>query len=143
MKTAPTISLTEKERTTLRLWLRLDTPTRLALRANIVLMAAEGKTNQEIAERLCASRKTVALWRSRFAQGRMTGIEKAAPRGSRRSEKREMMVRRIVRKTMKERPADGTRWTTRSLAKEGGVSPAMVQRVWKSHGLNPRQNEGT
>ena len=58
MKTSPMISLTEKERTTLRLWLRLDTPMRLALRANVVLMAAEGKTNQEIAERLCVSRKT-------------------------------------------------------------------------------------
>ena len=138
MKTAPRISLTTEEQTTLSLWLRLLAPTRLALRAQIILLAAEGKTNQDIAGQLRVSLKTVSLWRRRFVEGRLVGIEKAARRGARRSKAYEKTVRLIIRKTRTERPAKGTHWTTRSLAKELGISPSMVQRVWKAKGLNPR-----
>jgi transposase len=138
MKTAQEITLTEEERRTLNVWLRLHTPTRVALRAKIVLLAADGKTNQEIAGQLRASPKTVSLWRRRFLEGRLVGIEKEAPRSTRRSKAYETMVHRILRKT-KERPANATHWTTRSLAKELGISPSMVQRVWKANGLNSRQ----
>ena len=138
MKTAPRISLTTEEQTTLSLWLRLLAPARLALRAQIVLLAAEGRTNQDIAGQLRVSLKTVSLWRRRFVEGRLVGIEKAAPRGTRRSKAYEKTVRLIARKTKRERPAKGTHWTTRSLAKELGISPSMVQRVWKAKGLNPR-----
>ena len=141
MKTAPRISLTQAEHTTLNLWLRLPSPARLALRVRIVLLAAEGKTNQEIVTQLRVSLKTVTLWRRRFLEGRLVGIEKAAPRGgARRSEAYEETVRLIIRKTSKQRPAKGTHWTTRSLANELGISPSMVQRVWKANGLNPRRN---
>jgi len=139
MKTVPPIILTDKERDILNVWLRLHTPTRLALHARIVLLAADGKSNQEIARQLRASRKTVSLWRRRFLEGRLAGIEKEAPRKKRRSQVNETMVRLIVRKTMKERPANGKHWTTRSLAKELEISPSLVQRVWKAKGLNSRQ----
>ena len=139
MKTAPTITLTGEERQTLQVWLRLGAPARLALRANIVLLAAAGKTNQEIAGQLKIACKTVSLWRRRFARGRLAGIEKAAPRGTLRSERRDRLVRLIIRKTLKEHPLDGNSWTTRSLAKELSISPSMVQRVWKASDLNPRQ----
>ena len=69
----------------------------------------------------------------------MVGIEKEAPRSKRRSKAYETMVRLILRKTTKERPANATHWTTRSLAKELGISPSLVQRVWKANGLNSRQ----
>ncbi|MBN2021295.1 MAG: helix-turn-helix domain-containing protein [Pirellulales bacterium] len=140
MKTAQTITLTKEERATLTVWLRLHPSTRLALRAKIVLLAADGNTNQEIAERLRASRKTVSLWRRRFREGRLAGIEKEAPRSSARKAKaRERMVRLILHKTMKERPADASHWTIRSLAKELGISPSMVHRVWKANDLGSRQ----
>ena len=138
MKTAPRISLTEEERTTLSLWSRLATFTRLALRAKIVLAAAEARTNQEIARQLHASPKTVSLWRRRFLEGRLVAIEKEAPRGGRKPKASQKMVHLILQKTRKERPANATRWTTRSLAKELGISPSMVQRVWKANGLTPR-----
>ena len=138
MKIARKIALTEEERRTLNVWLRLDTPSRVALRAKIVLLAAEGKTNQEIAGQLGASPKTVSLWRRRFLEGRLVGIEKEAPRNRRTSKAHEAIVRLILRKT-KQRPADAAHWTTRSLAKELGISPSLVQRVWKANGLNSRQ----
>jgi DNA-binding NarL/FixJ family response regulator len=82
-RTARIITLTEEERTWLEAWSRLPT-SRLSLRARIVLAAAEGLMNQEIAARLGASRKTVSLWRQRFYENRLPGIEKEAPRGNRR-----------------------------------------------------------
>ena len=123
----------------LNVWLRLHTSARLALRAKIILLAADGGTNQEIAGQLRASPKTVSLWRRRFLEGRLASIEKEAPRSKRRSKVNEAMARLILRKT-KERPASTTHWTTRSLAKELGISPSLVHRVWKAYGLNSCQN---
>jgi len=77
MKVAPEILLTEEERTTLERWSRgRSTPARLVLRSKIVLLAAEGRMNQKIAPRLKTGMKTVSLWRRRFAEERLAGIEK-------------------------------------------------------------------
>jgi transposase len=138
MKTAPKILLTEEERATLNLWSHLPMATRLALRAKIVLLAAADQTNQEIAEQLRASSKTVSLWRRRFLERRLAGVEKAAPRGKLDSKIHGATARLILQKTMNERPANATQWTTRLLAKELGISPSLVYRVWKSNGLVPR-----
>ena len=137
MKIAPGIVLTDEERTTLERWSRgRSTPARLVLRSKIVLLAAEGKLNQKIAPRLKTALKTVSLWRRRFAEQRVAGIEKDAPRGGRpKTGKR--MAQLIVEKTTRERPANATHWSTRTLAKELGTSPSMVQRVWKANGLKP------
>jgi len=133
MKVAPRISLSEEERTTLNVWLRLPTPARLAVRAKIILLAADGRTNQEIARQLRVTRRTVSLWRRRFLERRLAGIEKEA-RSKRKSKVDEAAVRLILRK--KERPANVTRWTIRSLAKELGVPSATLHRVWKAYGLD-------
>ena len=84
MKRAREISLTDEERQTLRRWSRgRSTPARLVLRAKIVLLAAEGMMNKDIAIELTTAPKTVSLWRTRFADHRLPGIEKDAPRGGR------------------------------------------------------------
>jgi transposase len=141
MKTAPQISLTEKERTTLTLWSRLIEPTRLALRAKILLLAADGTPNKEIARRLRASTKTVSMWRRRFQARRLAGIEKAAPRGKPQSEVDGPITHLVLQKTLHERPDNASRWTTRSLAMELGVSPSLVQRIWKAHCLTPSRQQ--
>jgi transposase len=138
MKVAPTILLTEEERAMLNVWLHLQTSARLALRSKIILLAAEGHQNQEIARQLRTSHKTVSLWRRRFSKGRLAAIEKEVPRGRQGLMADRAMVQMIVQKT-KERLANGTRWTIRSLAKELGVSPSMVRRAWKANGLTSRQ----
>ena len=73
--TAPLV-LTETEVQTLEIWARMAASPRLALRARIVLAAASGSRNREIADQLCVSPKTVALWRRRFLNARLSGIEK-------------------------------------------------------------------
>jgi transposase len=140
MRVAVPIKLTEKERATLTRWSRgRSTPARQVLRARIVLMAADGRLNQEIVAALATDAQTVKRWRTRFAEKRLAGIVKDAPRGGRKPTAREQMAPTIVRKTTREKPRNATHWSTRSLAKELGTSHSMVQRVWKAAGLKPHR----
>jgi transposase len=138
MKSAPVITLTDDERQTLTTWSRgRSTPARLVLRARIVLAAAEGTMNQDIAAQVGTSKKTVSLWRQRFAAARLSGIAQDAPRPGRNPSIPTATVELILRKTTQEKPAAATHWSTRTLAKEVGVSKATVQRIWSAHGLKP------
>jgi transposase len=140
MRVAKEIALTEEERTTLARWARgRSTPARQAARAKIVLAAAEGKQNQAIAEELGTGRKTVALWRRRFLEQRVKGLEQDAPRPGRPATGRAETARRIVEATTQEKPRAATHWSTRSLAAHLGVSVSRVQRVWKAEGLRPHR----
>lgn len=107
---------------------------RLAERSKVILAASEGKENLEIAQDLGISRDTVARWRNRFAQVGISGIEKDAPRPGR---KVRIDAEEVVRKTTQEKPRNATHWSTRSLAKELGISEATVRRIWHRHGLKP------
>lgn len=138
MRRAPGIELTADERKVLEGWARgRSTPARLVLRAKIVLAAAAGKSNQDIAAELTTAKKTVSLWRSRFAADRTAGIEKDAPRPGRQPSIPTETVERILHKTTQEKPKGATHWSTRTMAKAVGVSKATVQRIWAAHGLKP------
>lgn len=138
MRVAPTIELTEEQRRTLtRLVKGRRTEVRVVTRAQIVLSAARGLENREIAEELSVSRETVGRWRSRFAKGGVEAITKDLPRGGRKATKRSKVESRIIRMTTQTKPVNATHWSTRTLAEELGVSQSMVQRVWKSCGLKP------
>ena len=84
MRVAVPIVLSPEERTTLEHWARgRRTPARLVLRAKIVLRAAAGRRNDEIAGELATDRECVGRWRTRFAAQRLAGIERDAPRPGR------------------------------------------------------------
>ena len=138
MRIAPTIKLTARERKGLR---RLAngrrTQVRVVKRAQIVLAAARGLENREIAKELSMTRETVGRWRSRFAEKRLDGIMKDLPRGGRKPTMRSKVEGRIIRKTTQEKPKYATHWSTRTLAEALGTSQSMVQRVWKANGLKP------
>jgi len=106
-----------------------------------VLLAADGMMNRDIAKSLKTAPKTVSLWRARFAERRLAGIEKDSPRGGRPPQAREQIAREIVVKTTQELPANATHWSTRTLAKALGTSSTMVQRVWKANGLQPHRTK--
>jgi transposase len=140
MRVAVSITLTSDERATLQRWARgRSVEARWVLRAKIVLAAATGRQNKEIADELGTLRKTVALWRNRFAQQRLAGIEKDAPRGGRPSTAKQKFAARIVKTTTTQTPAAATHWSTRTLAEHLGTSPSMVQRVWKETNLQPHR----
>lgn len=138
MRRAIVIELTDDERRQLLRYSRgRSTPARLVLRAKIVLEAASGKENREIAALLETSRKTVGLWRTRFAAQRISGIEQDAPRPGRTPGLSAELTQRILEKTTRESPPNATHWSTRSLARELGISKDSVQRVWRAAGLKP------
>jgi len=136
MRTAPAITLSDDDRKLLERRARgRSTQARLVLRSKITLLAASGLLNREIARELHCSPKTVCLWRRRFAERGLAGIEKDAPRGGKQSRESALLARQIIHKTLHESPSRRRRWSTRSLAAVLGTSPAMVWRVWKAHGL--------
>lgn len=138
MRVAPAIVVKEREREILRRWARgRSTPARLVLRAHIVLRAAEGVANNIIAEELGTDRLLVGLWRRRFAENGLSGIEKDAPRGGRPPVARQAMTAKIIEWTTRRKPRQETHWSCRTLARELGTSRSMVNRVWRANGLKP------
>jgi transposase len=130
MRIAPRVQVSHEQRRELESYARgRSTPARLVLRAKIVLLAAEGRENREIALELGVTRHMVGRWRSRFVRLGLSGIEKDAPRSGRQRIYSEELVQEIVRKTTQETPPDATHWSTRSMAKAVGVSDATVRRV--------------
>ena len=136
------IVLTDDERSVLESWTaRRKTAQAVALRARIVLAAAGQLTNGEIAAVEGISRSTVTKWRTRFAERRLEGLVDE-PRPGRPRMITDSQVEAVIIKTLEFRPADGsTHWSTRSMARETGVSPDAVMRIWHAFGLQPHRQE--
>ncbi len=133
------MGLTDAERTELtRLVRSRRTSVRLALRARIVLLAAAGRQNKDIAAELGIGRVQVARWRERYAQERLAGIERDLPRGAPPAK---VDAARLVELTTQSQPAAATHWSTRTMAAVLGVSAATVWRHWRKHGLKPHRVE--
>src|SRR5205807_5950003 len=111
-----------------------------AMRAGIVLLAADGATNLAIAEQLGVTRLTVATWRQRFAAKRLDGLaDEPRPGAPRRigDEK----IAEVVTTTLETMPAATTHWSTRSMAKASGLSVSTVHRIWRAFSLQPHRSE--
>lgn len=134
---AERIVLSDQERATLRAWVADTKLRRLAQRAEIVLRAADGIESKAIAADMHVSRPTVQLWRDRFLALRTAGLEEDAPRPGRMPIIRNQKRAEIVEATLHSQPPDGTRWSTRLMARAQGVSQATVQRIWNERGLWP------
>jgi transposase len=138
MRRACQISLSDADRMTLERWARgRSIQARLVTRARVVLAAAEGGENKNIAAELKISRGAVARWRDRFAESGVAGLEKDAPRGGRPPKARDDLARRIIEMTTQQKPANATHWSTRSLAEALGTNRSLVNRVWRANGLKP------
>jgi transposase len=133
--------LTDEDRARLESWSRRrSTAQALALRARIVLAAADGLSNLEIAEQLGVSRPTVTKWRNRFAELRLDGLLDE-PRPGRPRTISDEQVEAVVIKTLESRPKDATHWSTRSMAAEVGMTPDAIWRIWQAFGLQPHRAE--
>lgn len=138
MRIAQRVTLTKAERATLACWSRGRTvAVRQAERARMILSAAAGRSNQEIAAELGVKPHTVGRWRNRFAELRIAGIEKDLPRGGRPRSQREDVESTIIDKTTQHKPTNATHWSTRRLAADLGLSQSIVHRVWTANGLKP------
>lgn len=135
MRVAPKIVLSEEERAQLNKLVASGlTSVRLAQRARLVLLAAEGMQNQEIARQVGIGRIAVARWRDRYAQGRLAGIEHDLPRGA---PPKKLDVAQLVELTTQSEPEAATHWSTRKMAAKLGVHASTVSRHWRAAGLKP------
>src|SRR4051812_11173955 len=124
-----------------RLLRRHGTGQALVSRLRIILACAEpGATNLGVASALKVSRQTVALWRGRFAAGRLEGLVDAPRSGAPRRIDDEA-VERLVALTLEEAPRQATHWSTRSMARCTGMSQSAVSRIWRAFGLRPHRTE--
>src|ERR1017187_2223932 len=110
---------------------------RLVERARIVLLAAVGKRDKDIAGELRITAQKAARWRKRFLAMGMAGLEQDAPRPGRTPRISAAQVKRVIQKTTQERPVHRTHWSTRSMASAVGLSEATVRRIWHKNGLKP------
>ena len=114
-------------------------PVGLVRRARIVLMAADGKPNSAIAERLSISKPSVGKWRARYLKLGIQGLHEELRPGRPRTITDEK-VALVVRKTLNTKPKDGTHWSVRTLAKQTkGISFKTVNRIWHAFGLQPHR----
>jgi transposase len=111
----------------------------LAQRARILLLAAEGLPNAEIARRVGATRPTVIQWRNRYAAGGIGALDDR-PRSGRPSVIDDTAV---VVATLQEPPKSlgVTHWSARLLAAQLGISFASVARIWRDWKLQPWRRE--
>jgi len=142
MRVARSIELNPEQKEALEQCARARSrPVRVVERARIVLLAAAGKQDKEVAEELNITAHKAARWRNRFLELGMAGLEKDAPRAGRTPRISAAKVKRVIYKTTQEKPANGTHWSTRSMAAAVDLSEATVRRIWHKHGLKPHLME--
>src|SRR5277367_5475416 len=142
MRVAAEILLTSEQKSELeRLTRGRRREARLVLRARIVLLAADGYTDLEIAEGLGMVPRTAARWRARFLKQGAAGLERDAPRPGRTPAISAQTVLAVIEKTTQQKPSHRTHWSTRTMARAVGISEASVRRIWRAHGLKPHRVE--
>jgi transposase len=138
MRIAPLVQLTLEQLATLGKAARSTSGSvRFAQRAKIIVLAAEGRQDIAIAHDLGITRQKAARWRARFVALGIDGLRRDAFRPGRKKQIGPDQTKAVVQKTLEQRPANATHWSTRTMARATGLSEASVRRIWKAHGLKP------
>lgn len=138
MRVARPVTLDPEQRKALQQQARARSlPARVVERARIVLRAADGLQDKEIAAELGIQPEKAARWRNRFLDSGLAVLRKDAPRPGRPRVITEAKVKSVVEKTTREKPVNATHWSTRTMAAAAGISEASVRRIWRAHGLKP------
>ena len=131
MRVAAAINLSDPERRKLqRLSRARSSALRVRERAEIVLLAADGLLNKQIAQQTGSDPGKVGRWRNRYAEQGLEGIMKDKTRPGRIPPISPSLRSEIIDKTLTETPVGATHWSQASMAREAGVSPATVGRIW-------------
>ena len=143
MRVAKPIQLSSDDDRRLRvLSKRKRVEARVQIRSRIVLLAAAGMTDKDIAQKLDIGRRVAARWRARFLAAGVDGLFQDATRPGRpRTARNAANVEQVVRITLEKTPAGATHWSTRTLAAHLGTSASAVARIWRTHELKPHRVE--
>ena len=139
---AAALSVTDDDRRELLQVIGLrSVPQSVALRVRVILGASEGIANKVLARQLGTSLPTVLLWRGRFQSDGLPGILEDRPRSGRPKEITPEQEAALVERTLHSTPKNATHWSVRLMARDQGISPATVQRIWQKHHLQPHRVE--
>jgi transposase len=142
MRTSRAIIVLTADRTELERLVRgRNTPQKIVLRARVVLLSGRGASTSEMMEVLGTTTPTITRWRNRYEAAGLPGLLRDAGRPGRKPSLSATTVAGVVELTLREKPADATHWSTRSMAAVAGISDTSVQRIWKAHGLQPHRVE--
>ena len=123
-------------------WLAaLGTPQQVALRCRIVLAAGRGESEAAIASKLEVNRKTVRLWRERFARDGLSGLWEIAAGRGRKAIYDADRIKAVIDATLQSKPKGGTHWSCRLMAASQGISKSTISTVWKSHNIKPHRTK--
>ena len=103
------------------------------LRSHIVFAAADGQSDSGIARALAINRKTVTLWRTRYATEGLESLWDVAPGRGRKPRYGPEKIQQIVEATLQTTPPGMTHWSCRLMAQHLGVSKSTISNVWRSH----------
>jgi transposase len=135
------VTVTAAQRLELESWSRRPkTAQALALRSRVILLAAEGRNNKEIAEKLSTTAQTVGKWRRRFlSSGCDALLDEPRPGTSRKLSDKQVEL--VLARTLESQPEAATHWSTRDMAKACGLSQSSVSRIWRAFSLAPHRAE--
>ena len=105
-----------------------------------MLACADGINNKAVAARQRVTQQIVSKWRGRFVAHRLDGLLDAPRPGAPRSID-DAQVDAVVAKTLESVSAAATHWSTRSMARETGMTQTAVNRIWRAFGLQPHRQE--
>ena len=138
MRVARPVVLSLDQQTTLEARSRArSSSARSVERARIVLLAAAGLQDLQIAARLQITREKASRWRIRYLEGGLAALDQDAPRPGRTRTITPEKIQEVIWKTTQEKPANATHWSTRTMAEAASLSEKSVRRIWQKHGLKP------
>lgn len=137
------VTLSGSDRRELEKWVNAHrTPQQVAQRCRIVLAAANGEKDQDIAHAMKINFKTVALWRQRFLHEGPDCLWEVAPGRGRKPRLTADKIEEVIDATLQTLPKGATQWSCRTMAEQQGLSKATINRIWQSHGLQPHRVKG-
>src|SRR3970040_170497 len=117
----------------------LGTPQQVPPPARIVLAAGDGKTEAAIAAKMDVDRKTVRLWRERFAAKGLPGLWEIAPGRGRKATYPAERIKAVIDATLQSKPKGMTHWSCRLMAANQGISKSTVSNLGRSHNIQPHR----
>lgn len=134
--------VSEDQRKQIKGWLAaLGTPQQVALRGRIVLAASDGKSEAAIATEMRVDRKTVRLWRERFALRGVPCLWEIAPGRGRKATYSAERIKGVIDATLQSKPTGMTHWSCRLMAANQGISKSTVSTLWRSHNIKPHRTK--
>jgi transposase len=116
-----------------------NSPQKHVWRARIVLLTGDGLGTVEIMRQAGKSKTAVWRWQERFMTAGVAGLLRDKTRPSRIPPLGREVIDRVLALTREDPPGEATHWTAAAMAQAVGISVSSVQRIWRSHGLQPHR----